>query len=423
MTRLLTVMGSGETTPTMVTTHRRIVDRIGPDPVAVLLDTPYGFQQNADEITDKTLRYFADSVGLDVGVVSLRRADAVSDVRREALLAEVREADWVFAGPGSPTYLARQWAASRVPEALLSRLRGEGATVLASAAAATLGSHALPVYEIYKAGADPHWVDGLDLLSAIGLDAVCIPHFDNHDGGTHDTRFCYLGDERLRAMEAQLPETTWVLGVDEHTAVTVDLDAGRVAVEGRGCLSVRARDVTVTFEAGRALALEELTAAARGTATAAGPPGAGRPPSEAEGPAASGSSQRTPLQELVAMRAGEFDAALGAGRALDAAEQAVALEDEVRKWSTDVAELDHLDRARAEVHRQVTALARAAQAGMHEHRDLVAPHVELLLALRDRARQDGRYTDADAIRHALVAGGVEVRDTPTGAEWAFEEPR
>ena len=78
-----------------------------------------------------------------------------------------------------------------------------------SAAALTLGSHAVPVYEIYKVGADPEWVDGLDLLArAHRIAAAVIPHYDNKEGGTHDTRFCYLGEERLRALEAGCPTTS-----------------------------------------------------------------------------------------------------------------------------------------------------------------------------------------------------------------------
>ena len=46
--RLLCIMGSGETTPTMVSVHADLLSRLGPKPVpAVLLDTPFGFQENA----------------------------------------------------------------------------------------------------------------------------------------------------------------------------------------------------------------------------------------------------------------------------------------------------------------------------------------------------------------------------------------
>ena len=49
--RLLTIMGSGETAPTMVKVHRSVVEQLGPGPVhGLLLDTPFGFQTNASEI-------------------------------------------------------------------------------------------------------------------------------------------------------------------------------------------------------------------------------------------------------------------------------------------------------------------------------------------------------------------------------------
>ena len=77
----------------------------------------------------------------------------------------------------------------------------------ASAAALTLGSHTIPVYEIYKAGEPASWVPGLDVVRSVtGLPAVIIPHFDNAEGGHHDTRFCYLGERRLSMMERELAE-------------------------------------------------------------------------------------------------------------------------------------------------------------------------------------------------------------------------
>ena len=43
--RVLAIMGSGETAPTMARVHRELFRRLGPGPTpAALLDTPYGFQ-------------------------------------------------------------------------------------------------------------------------------------------------------------------------------------------------------------------------------------------------------------------------------------------------------------------------------------------------------------------------------------------
>ncbi|HMA45742.1 MAG TPA: hypothetical protein VKP11_00800, partial [Frankiaceae bacterium] len=238
---LLVVMGSGETSPTMVGIHREVfaaLDRVGGP--AVLLDTPFGFQENADELTARTLRYFADSVGRPVEVASYRRADTGDRLAAEAAFARIATARWVFAGPGSPTYALRQWRGSPVPGLLADVLARGGGVVFASAAALTLGVATVPVYEVYKCGEDPYWLDGLDLLAAAtGLPAAVIPHYDNAEGGTHDTRYCYLGERRLRPLEGRLPAGAFVLGVDEHTAALIDLAAGTVTVRGRGGVTVR----------------------------------------------------------------------------------------------------------------------------------------------------------------------------------------
>ena len=258
MARRLVLMGSGETTPTMVETHKRVLAEVGPSPRAIMLDTPYGFQENADELTARTVEYFARSAATTVTPVSLSDASALSAAELGDVAARVEDADWVFAGPGSPTYLRRQWEGTDVPDALRRRLGRDGATVFASAAVCSVGMRTVPVYEIYKVGQPPHWEDGFDLTGELGLRCVVIPHFDNAEGGTHDTRFCYLGERRLAAMEAELPDDVWVLGVDEHTALVIDLETRTTRIEGRGVVTVRHRDRHVTFAPGDTPSLDDL---------------------------------------------------------------------------------------------------------------------------------------------------------------------
>ena len=109
MPRILAVLGSGETSPTMVTPHQQLFARLGPDVAAVTLDTPYGFQENADELTERVRAFFQDSVGRPVGPVRFRsRAEADEDPAGHAeAMARLLAARWVFAGPGSPSYALR----------------------------------------------------------------------------------------------------------------------------------------------------------------------------------------------------------------------------------------------------------------------------------------------------------------------------
>src|SRR5262245_39243349 len=139
MTRLLAIMGSGETAPTMVKPHRSILERAGEGP-AVLLDTPYGFQSNADDISRRAVGSFDASVGRHVDVVSWR-VTPPPGLARERALAALADARWIFAGPGSPTYALRQWRDTPIPALLADRLTTGGVLLFASAAALTLGSH------------------------------------------------------------------------------------------------------------------------------------------------------------------------------------------------------------------------------------------------------------------------------------------
>ncbi len=65
----------------------------------------------------------------------------------------------------------------------------------------------------------------------------------------------------------------------------------------------------------------------------------------------------------------------------------------------------------------LVALAGAAESGLRDEREVIAPYVEVALSLRARARADKDFATSDAVRDALAAAGIEVRDTPTGQEW------
>src|SRR5450755_3467928 len=266
--RVLAIIGSGETAPAMAKVHRGLFDRFGPDPVmAAILDTPYGFQENADDLSARTVRFFEESLGREVTVASYRSKD-VDPVDEATAVARIRAARYVMAGPGSPSYALRQWADGPVGAALADRLRDGGILTMASAAALTLGVVTIPVYEIYKVGEDPRWLPGLDLLRlATGLSAAVVPHWDNAEGGNHDTRFCYMGETRLRALEGQLPPGTFILGVDSHTALIFDLDLRSATVAGLGGVTVRVDGRGTVFPSGSEVLIETLAEVARGLAS------------------------------------------------------------------------------------------------------------------------------------------------------------
>ena len=400
-------------------------------PRAVLLDTPYGFQENAAEISQRAVDYFAQRCQLAIEVAGFPGPLAADPRERSvqpaaAALARLRAADLVFSGPGSPTYALDTWRGSAVPEALADKLAHGGAVVFASAAAVTIGRFSLPVYEIYKVGQPVQWIEGLDLLGPVGFGESCvvIPHFDNAEGGTHDTRYCYMGERRLTALEALLPEEGWVLGVDEHTALAIDLDAREVTVTGRGAVTVRRRGIARQFPAGVRLGLEELIAAARGEAPASretGEPAGVSEREEEPSQAHSSTAGRSPLLTEVTRLEQAFEAALAARRAGEAAEAILSLDRTILEWAADTLQSDEPDRARAVLHSLVHRLGEAASVGLRDPKELLAPLVDRLIALRAELRAAGAWQLADQLRDRLVAAGIELRDTPEGTIWVLHE--
>jgi cyanophycinase-like exopeptidase len=441
--RLLVIMGSGETTPTMVKVHRQMFDRVGGQPgPAVLLATPYGFQTNAADISARAVSYFKQSVGQDVEVVALPRTEGAPAQEVEAALGEVAAARWLFSGPGSPTYALRQWRPTVLPRLLAEKLSYGGCTTFSSAAALTLGRWTVPVYEIYKSGGDVVWAEGLDVLGQFGLSVAVIAHFDNSEGGNHDTRYCYLGEPRLRALEAQLHEEGWVLGVDEHTAAIFDFGTGTLEVVGLGAVTVRAQGQAERLGGGATVPLRELPAMARALRDRAGRPPAGSP-CQGQRDAEPGVTSRPgggavgrgkvlappgpgedkgPLLAEVRRLSAAFDEALGQRDASAAMAAVFELEDVLHAWSADTFESDHVDRARAELRRMLARLGQLAADGLREPRSLAAPWVGALLVERAEARSSRRYADSDRIRQALVDLGVEVQDTPEGSSWELRPP-
>ena len=408
--RLLCIMGSGETAPTMTSVHQSLLERLGPPPVpAVLLDTPFGFQENADDIAARAVHYFRHNVGYPIDVASFRNRDTVTPLEEETMLAKVAAARYVFSGPGSPTYALRQWRGGGVPVLLASKLREGGCVTFASAAAVGLGLVALPVYEIYKVGDAPRWEGGLDLMSAIGLRVAVIPHYDNAEGGTHDTRYCYMGERRLRLLETQLPDGVDVLGVDEHTACVFDVDEATVSVLGRGALTWRHDSESVRVESGTTIAISSLGE------------GSGAPADQARAAADSasrnGEPRATPFFDAVRAQSESAIHALEC-RDPDAVVAALLeIDTQLYEWAADTTDSDERDRARELLRRHLVGLGALAHGGATDPRERVAPIVDRVLSLRRALRGDGQYDVADKLRDVLLEAGVEIRDTPTGTEW------
>ncbi len=429
--RILAIMGSGETAPAMAKVHRALFERFGAGagPVAAaVIDTPYGFQENADELSARTMEFFATSVGNPVEVASYRSAD-VDALTASTALARIRGARYVMAGPGSPSYALRQWAGGPFPAALAEKLSGgagSGVLTMASAAALTLGVVTIPVYEVYKVGEAPRWLPGLDLLgAATGLRAAVVPHYDNAEGGSHDTRFCYMGERRLRILEAMLPDGVFILGVDSHTALLLDLDAGTATVTGLGGITVRVDGRSTLFAHGSTIGIDAIGEAARGLAAGQSAETvyeAAIATAEDGAQRRRGSRPTATLRDDMTHLEGTFIAALDAVDTAAAVSALLDLDSAIAARVRAGEDSPDLDNASATFRSLIVRLGEHAATGNADPRDAIAPLVEALLELRTAARAAKDWAASDLIRNKLAAAGVEVRDSADGATWVLTDP-
>lgn len=404
----------------MVKLHRELLGS-SPEGERSVIDTPFGFQANADDLTEKIREYFAQSVGTNITPARWRRRDDPT-AEREKTLARLGRSGWVFAGPGSPSYALKQWSETGVPRALSTVMERGGTIVFGSAAAVTTGSHALPVYEIYKVGDDPYWDEGLNLLEATtGITAAVIPHYDNREGGRHDTRFCYVGEARLLELEQMLPAGVGILGVDEHTAVVIE--GSTVTVHGAGTMTARYRDRERSLGSGETIPVEQLRAWLRGEESPDLQPSTPEPSTRVAGaPGVEATVDIGPSLRGDALALRErFDAALAASDVDQALSACLELDDLIHAWSADTLQGEDMDIARATLRTMLVDLSEMNSAPRISPRELLDPIVSVVLDARAQARSSKDFAMSDLLRDGLLAAGIEVRDTADGTQWQLSE--
>ena len=385
----ITLMGSGELTESMAKVHRLLLERAGAAPHAAFLDTPAGFELNVAEITARAVDYFKQRFDVTLNVASFRSRHRATALEVEEALRQLRRANFIFAGPGSPSYAIRNWRGSAVWDTLVARLMVGAQLVFASAAAIGIGCCALPVYEIYKAGEEVDWIDGLDLLGLFGLKLAILPHWNNAEGGTFDTRFCFMGEPRLRILEARMPFDVVIVGVDEHTACTFDLTAQSCTVVGAGQVTVRYGGREEYYPSGSTFAFAQLRAANLGPAAPAAEPPALIAPS--------------PTPEL-----------LTTTRYLE--QLARAMVESSGEPDTQRELIDH-------AHETMHELAQGWRASDSLPGQDATALIDLLVSTRTRLREAKQFALADQVRDALTEMGIVLEDAAAGTVWKKVEEK
>lgn len=408
----IALMGSGELTATMVEVHKALLRPFGPSAKAVFMDTPAGFQLNVDHIFQKASEYFDKRIQHPLELASFKHGHESNPSAAQQAASALRHADYMLIGPGSPTYALQQWCQSPIPGLMIDLVERGGCLVAASAAALTVGCATLPVYEIYKVGQSIHWVDGLDLLGHFGFNLVVVPHWNNAEGGNHDTRYCFMGASRLEQLEKRLPEGAMILGVDEHTALIIDLEKTEAVIRGVGRVTLRHHGHDRIFHKGDSIPLTILRGedeAAPAEKAAATP----QPNAEAE----PGSDIWDTLHAL----AGDLREALDRRQDEKVGGLILALERSIWRNQEKLAEINEIGAAREVLRELITLLASEMTSRPTSRRACIEPLADAMIALRRNFRSQKQWSAADALRDALLDAGVVLSDTPDGTVWSLTE--
>jgi peptidase E len=410
---LIVLMGSGELTATMVEVHKDLTARYGESPRAVFLDTPAGFQLNVDLISKRAKEYFRTHVRQALEVASLKSVPEAAPIQIEQAYHTLRKADYILIGPGSPTYAIRQLKQTQVPDILIRRIENGGCLAAASAAALTVGRFSLPVYEIYKVGAELHWVEGMNILGRFGFDLVVVPHWNNAEGGNHDTRCCFMGKSRFEALLSLLPEGLAVFGLDEHTACVMDLEKGEAEVRGIGRTVLIRGDREWIFQKGERFDLGLL----RGSDS---PAGRVSQPAESAHPEPEIPPATVPFWDRVHDLEKTFHSGLKRHDSKDAASALLELDRILWQARQDLESEETISEAREVLRESIVLVGAELDASPADRVECIESLVEELLALREFFRERKMWETADAIRDSLQRAGILIEDTERGARWRLQ---
>jgi len=259
----LAILGSGETTSVGQRLLRGILQELEEPRTIAVLDTPAGFQPNHTLVATKLVQFIAEKLAEfhpRPRIVETPR-DVINTPTDAAVLSTIAHSRCIVAGPGSPTYMVRKLKDTPYLDVVRQVHQRGGAVYIASATAIAFSAFSIPVYEIFKVGEDPYWLEGLDFLGPLGMRLAIIPHWNNNEGGAElDTHFCYVGKERFEQLCAKLPSGVVILGIDEHTACILDFARALVSVDGKGGVHVVRDGRMVEFGSGATFPMSLLGA-------------------------------------------------------------------------------------------------------------------------------------------------------------------
>ena len=272
----IALFGSGETSPAAQRIHHEVMSRVNAPVRVAIIETPAGFEPNSDMVAQKIAEYLAHrlqnfSPQIELVPARIRGTDFSPD--DPSMGDPIFRANYVFMGPGSPTYAVRQLRDSyHLAQHVGAAPPGRGHRFLQRLDHQRQQPRAPRLRDLQgRRGAALE--GGARLLRALR------PEPDDYAALEQQRRRRRAGhepllhgaarDERLLAL---LPELPVILGIEENTGVVIDPHAGECTVVGAGEAIVIRDGEERRIAAGGAFAVDcSATGVCRKEATASQP--------------------------------------------------------------------------------------------------------------------------------------------------------
>jgi len=223
MNGTLALVGSGEYLSPMEPVDKKLMERVGQSPKVVCLPTAAGNEgpRSVGYWNKLGVDHFT-KLGAEVEAVEIIDHDTAQD---EALVAKLRDANFIYFSGGKPDYLHNALAGTPAFEAIEGVLKAGGVVAGCSAGAMIWGERSTPF----------PWHKGFGYLPG----AVILPHFDEWSGWVIDT------------IKIVLANNMTMLGVEGNTAL-VCAD-GAYTVSGMGGVTLWNHDIKRRYTDGQTL--------------------------------------------------------------------------------------------------------------------------------------------------------------------------
>jgi cysteinyl-tRNA synthetase len=219
-----------------------------------------------------------------------------------------------------------------------------------------------------------------------------------------------MGKPRFQQLERLLPDDATIIGIDEHTACIIDLNAQRIDIQGIGNVTIRKKGREIKFDKKDQIPLEALVKEINQRDWAQ---------KEVDGIEQAGDlslSIKSLLNKVTVIEA-SFRKGLASHDQKETTNALLELDSAIWKAQKDLEDEENISQAREILRDSIVLLGAELGASPRHLRKCLSPLVEQMLQLRARFRKEQKWSEADRIREILQQSNIQVEDTKDGIRW------